>query len=517
MCLLGCDPEPLAALPDIDVEPWQIAFGQVGAGRTRAVELTITNTSPLAILELQSLELLGDTTTFSYGSPPSTLGPSESFTIAVRHTADDGTGDGAELSIRSNASAHPEVRVALLSSDTAPALEVAPRELVMDDTVSGSSRVGEVRVSSVGLAPLELRRLSLRTEGFAGEACGRDADCREGRCTLSATGSICAVACEGACTAGYRCTLGLDGYRACREDDGTRPPRAARGFSIGELDTAPLFPEAFVAIPITYAPSPTDRGSAQLLIETNDPERPTAIVSLRGRPENQPPTAIVVAAVAGEARPGTIVALDGRGSFDPEGGPIEHAWRFVHRPASSRAAFSSVRGSTTSFTIDLPGHYVAELEVRDETGLVSTNEARSSVDALPGPSFRVFLDWDRADTDLDLHLVRPRAPAGSVGDCYFDNPSPDWGAPGPSGDPELELSAAGELITMGAPESGVYTILVRVVATSPQGGTAARVRLEMGSVEAAVLDTIIPASATSWDVATLSWPTGTFVPLGTLR
>ncbi|MBI4817385.1 MAG: choice-of-anchor D domain-containing protein [Deltaproteobacteria bacterium] len=515
----ACEPEPLAALPEIDVEPKEIVFGQVAAGRSRAVELTIRNLSPVAILELSALELLGDAETFSFGTPPNTLGPSESVVLAVRHTADDGKGDASELSIRSNASNTPEVRVALRSDSTAPLIELAPRELNLGDTASGNAVVGALTIASVGLAPLEIRRISIRTEGFFGEACSRDSDCREGRCTSSRTGLICAQACQGSCPAGYLCSLGLDGFRACREDEGTSPPRAARGFSIPAFSPTNLLPEEELRLEVSYRPAAADRGSVQLLVDSNDPSRPTAIVPLKGRPENQPPQAIAnISSQPNPLEPGGVVTLDGRASFDPEGSRLEHTWRFVHRPPSSRASFDQVRGSTTSFSIDLPGRYTVELSVRDDTGLVSTNEARVQLDAGAGTSFRVELEWDRVDTDLDLHLVRPRAPEGSVGDCFFDNPAPDWGPVGPVGDPRLTWSSeVSESILLSEPEAGVFTVLVRVADPSPQGPTNTRVRFFLGTVEAAVLDVVLSASTESWDVATLNWPSGAFAPLGTLH
>ncbi|MCK6550924.1 hypothetical protein L6R52_34115, partial [Myxococcota bacterium] len=272
-------------------------------------------------------------------------------------------------------------------------------------------------------------------------------------------------------------------------------------------------------VTVSYAPTDTARGGAQLVVDSNDADRPMLVVPLAGRPDDLPP--IAVAGFDGPApspiEPGTRVAVTSAGSIDPEGSALTFAWRFVVRPEGSRARFEDASAAATAFTIDLPGTYVAGLEARDGSNLASTNDAKVEVVATAGRRVRVELSWDRPEVDLDLHLVSPGAPVGSLGDCFFDNPSPDFAPPGPAGDPAFEARDSAEVIAMSDPGDGVYTIAVAVVAPSPRGATTARLAMFLGDVEAAVFEASLPASADGWDVATLTWPSGRLTPLGTIH
>src|SRR5690606_10286615 len=54
---------------------------------------------------------------------------------------------------------------------------------------------------------------------------------------------------------------------------------------------------------------------------------------------------------------GSLVTLDGSGSFDRDQDPLTFAWRFLSRPTGSTAALSSTVSVTPSFTIDVAGNY----------------------------------------------------------------------------------------------------------------------------------------------------------------
>jgi len=62
---------------------------------------------------------------------------------------------------------------------------------------------------------------------------------------------------------------------------------------------------------------------------------------------------------------GTEVALDGRGSSDPEGQNLTYAWRIVSAPSGSTASLTWDDRSQTGFTPDLPGKFMAGLVVND--------------------------------------------------------------------------------------------------------------------------------------------------------
>lgn len=511
----------MIARPTLSVSPTSIDFGKVPTGRSRTVELRLKNGAVGAALTLESVALMeGSAPAFALQDAPDRIEPGEEAIVRVTYTPDDAEPDAGHIEIRSDALNAPRVLVPLTSARTAPQIAVRPESLDLGSLLAGGRSAGSIRIESRGDATLEVRRVSLRTLGFQGEACAGDGDCREGRCTSSRTGSICALACEdGSCPDGYTCTTGADGYRGCRENDTTAPPVAVRGFSLEAPASLSLLPEETHTLEVAYEPAPEDRGGATLIIESNDEARPAVAVPLLGLALNLPPVAD--AALDGTLpvplRPGDRIPVTGRASMDPEGEPLTFRWRFVVRPEGSRASFEDATAESTGFVVDRPGRYAVALEVRDTSGLGSTNDARVETTAGAGEPVRLELEWDRPGTDLDLHLVSPGAPVGSAGDCYYDNPTPDWPPSGPDGDPTFTAEPAKETISVADHADGVYTLLVTVVAASPQGPTGATVRLFMNDVEVAVFSATIPTSAEAWDVATLSWPTGRIVPLETVR
>jgi hypothetical protein len=67
---------------------------------------------------------------------------------------------------------------------------------------------------------------------------------------------------------------------------------------------------------------------------------------------------------------GTIVALDGSGSTDPDGTPVTYQWTLIKKPQSSAATISNPGAVRPTIKIDKPGEYIAQLIVSD--GLLSS-------------------------------------------------------------------------------------------------------------------------------------------------
>ena len=512
----------LEAGATITVAPDRIDFGKVATGQSATVQLVVTNDAPSAALRIDRVALAeGTSPVFTLAGVPDRIAAGTSATIDVTYTPDDADPDAGAIEIDSNAIDAPFLGVPLTSERTFPRISVTPSTLDLGRIESGGRSTGSVRIESIGDATLVVHRVSMRTGGFAGEVCFGDADCADGRCTPSRSGRICAPACtgDGDCEAGYECTTDTTGYQACRERDGTSAPTARRGFSVAADTLDPLLPGDTAVLEVVYEPAATDRGAAQLVLESNDADRRHVVVPLLGRPDNLPPVA--AAALDGTPPdpilPGTRIAVSGAGSLDPEGSAISYRWRFVVRPEGSRASFEDPAAERTAFVVDRPGRYVAGLEVRDESGLTSTNDARAEITAAAGSRVRVELAWDRPGTDLDLHVVPPGAAPGSIGDCFFDNPAPDWDPPGPDGDPTFAANEADETIGVTGPAGGVYTILVDVVAASPEGPTGAVVKIFLEDVEVAAYPATLPVAAETWDVATLTWPQGRITALDTIR
>ncbi len=88
---------------------------------------------------------------------------------------------------------------------------------------------------------------------------------------------------------------------------------------------------------------------------------------------------------------GATVNLDGSGSTDVNGGALSYGWSLTSIPQGSLAALSTRNSVTTSFVPDLPGVYVAQLVVRDETAFslpstIAITTTNSAPVANAGPS-----------------------------------------------------------------------------------------------------------------------------------
>lgn len=518
--LAGCEGDTLAAQAELELSPERLDFGAVATGEARTLSLSLRNRSPTAVLDISKLTLAAGTSpAFTLGPAPARLEPGAEATVAVRYTADDGEPDAGHVQLESNARNAPRILVPLESSATTPALRVVPDRLDMGNLAAGDRVARTLEVHNDGLDVLALSRVSLRTAGFQGEACRDDGDCRDGRCATSLGGLLCAIDCAAAaCPAPYSCDGAHPLGPRCTER--ARAPRlVTRGFTLTDAAPALIPPGGMLALSVAYAPDRDDRGAAQLVLDSDDPERPFLAVPVLGRPDDLPPVAAAERAppLTGALLPGSRIGVDGRASYDPEGGALSYRWSFARRPEGSRATLARAASATTTFAVDLPGSYAVALEVRDTGGLASSNEAMVVVEVGAGSRVRAVLSWDRADTDLDLHLVRPGAAVGSVGDCSYDNPSPDWPPAGSAGDPSLRSADREESVSLEGPADGAYTVIVTVAGASPQGATAARLALEYEGVEVARFEATLAAPTVAWDVATLSRPSGRITPLGTLR
>lgn len=67
----------------------------------------------------------------------------------------------------------------------------------------------------------------------------------------------------------------------------------------------------------------------------------------------------------------STVALDGSGSYDPQGYPLTYQWSLVEKPAGSTAALSDASAESITITVDQLGRYRVRLEV--ENGLASSS------------------------------------------------------------------------------------------------------------------------------------------------
>lgn len=255
--------------------------------------------------------------------------------------------------------------------------------------------------------------------------------------------------------------------------------------------------------------------SGALLLRTTDPDQREARVSLHGGVNLGP---VPVVSPLGDSVPGAEVVLDGAASMDPDGdGPLAYEWVLKERPVGARAQVVEPGAARTVLRLDpvVPGAYEVELAVTDAAGARSPRPASARFVAVPAQRLLVDVSWNHVETDLDLHVSRGvDAVPGSVDDCHYANPRPDWGAPGPAEDPELlrdRLTGYGpEVFGYESPVAGTYRVAVVLArangAVDPRSEATVRV-YDRGVLKGEFRRTL-SSQGEVWTVADVQWPSG---------
>ena len=140
-------------------------------------------------------------------------------------------------------------------------------------------------------------------------------------------------------------------------------------------------------------------------------------------------------------------------------------WDVTGQPMGSAAGPPSPRNNpATSFTPDIAGTYELTVRVRDDDGNTAT--CTTTVLAVNDQGLRVEMFWDSDGTDMDLHLLSPRATAWTNGeDCHFRNCTGgglNWGPGGADDDPRLDIDDQNgfgpENINVDEPENGTFRV-----------------------------------------------------------
>lgn len=153
----------------------------------------------------------------------------------------------------------------------------------------------------------------------------------------------------------------------------------------------------------------------------------------------------------------------------------------------------------------------------------------SAIGKAPPPEtlgLRVKIAWNTNDTDVDSHLL---APGGvlfdCVTDCFFGNPSPDWGVIGDwIDDPFLDVDDVDgygpENINISEPLAGTYKFVVHYYADSHNGGAqSSATTVELYSYNTLIGTfgpTTLQSTGHTWDVFTVEWPSLNVTTLGNL-
>ena len=123
------------------------------------------------------------------------------------------------------------------------------------------------------------------------------------------------------------------------------------------------------------------------------------------------------------------VQLDASASYHPMNSAIQlnYQWELTSDNTEANISFENEQSSSPTFSTDKIGTYVAELEVIDSFDVASQNFAATVIEVVPYEDFFITLEWDTPNIDLDLHVLTDLTEYYSDQDCFFGNPTPDWG------------------------------------------------------------------------------------------
>ena len=130
---------------------------------------------------------------------------------------------------------------------------------------------------------------------------------------------------------------------------------------------------------------------------------------------------------------------------------------------------------------------------------------------IPKYGIRIELTWDKDDTDMDAHLVRPGGEIwDGTDDCHWLNPNPDWGSTGSKDNPSLDQdNRAGrgpENITLEQPyEVGTYQLFIHYFDDHENGPSVATVIIWINDEKVAEY-TQEMSDGDTWNCANIEWP-----------
>ena len=260
------------------------------------------------------------------------------------------------------------------------------------------------------------------------------------------------------------------------------------------------------------------------------------------------PVAVVEITEESPVVPGTVLHLNGLESYSPVSEIATYSWS-SDEPEGSVGRFApSTQSAATTFGAMVTGKYRFDLSVTDSEGKVACHKASQTIRVAPESALYVELTWetptdpDPSDqglavgTDLDLHLAHADAAGSDLDgdgspepwfdphfDCYWFNPSPDWGPfqPPTDDDPHLtieDIDGAGpEAIAFDLPETDVtYRIAVHAWQDHGFGVSIATVRIYLLGDKIFESQPIPLMNQDLWEVAELTWqgwPQASVLPL----
>ncbi len=481
---------------------WQLSEVQnIGQAPLKLMDLVISPMeSDFSISFPTSGDAMADpaTDTSEY---PDQLAAGESFPIRVYFNPDDDLPSTADLIFYSNDPESEAYVVNLLGNSGSPCLQL--------------SHEGEINFGEGGIGYANNKTIIM-------ENCSATSDL-----TVSSV-DVCTFVDDGSCDpAGPIYTI----------KDGSLPAGLPDADAIiGPQDTA-----SFV---LTYTPEDLTVSTGELTVKSDDPARSTLTVPIVGKGTNNAcPQALGEAKTADGTRwetdintiPLKTLQFRASGSVDVDGTIDRYEWNVVQRPTNSTARMTPSNAvAEPSLFLDLAGDYVIELKVYDNNGTESCgDQAIITIHATPDEDIHVQLVWDTptdadqtdsAGTDIDLHFLHPNGRWNIAPyDVYWLNPVAEWGNPGPTDDPSLDIDdtdgSGPENVNMQEPTAGLnYAVGVYYYADNGYGPSYGTIRIYIRGTQAyEYRDMFLPSTGTFWYAATITWPTGAVAGINTVR
>jgi hypothetical protein len=256
--------------------------------------------------------------------------------------------------------------------------------------------------------------------------------------------------------------------------------------------------------------------SGTVVLKTTAPEARDVVIPLSAQINRAPVPRI---ALLTSAAPGANVVLDGNSSTDPDGDtPLNYQWMLRSKPLASTTAIAMPQKALASMKLDanLPGAYEVQLDVTDAKGVKACAPARATIVATPAEKLLVEMFWDNAGTDVDLHVLNNKSAVLFVApdDCFYQNKTPDWGAPAGSDNPQLlrdALTGYGpEIFGYESPVGGTYRVAAvlanELLSATPSSNVTLRV-YAYGILKSEVRRSL-KKRGDVWDALEVAWPSG---------
>jgi hypothetical protein len=516
-------------VPEINVNPSVVDFGNVGQGDTKNQDINIVNTGTAA-LEVTGFRLTGPSV-FSLvdglGKWSASAETSGGIEFAEPIIVEAGKNHLMKVEFVPAGPEPAEGEVRLFSNDPVmkgqgspvslqgnvggPCIAVNPNKVDFGGKLIGKLATNEVQILSCGDAPVEITGIKLKEDA-----------------AFSADFALDLTA--------------LPGVDPGKDQLGDADAPVILGVNESATFAVTFIPDEINAKDENGQPIP-DLSMIEIISNTYVPE---LLVEVRGfGVEVECPTSVIKVQEGEEVIPQTKLHLIGSQSYAATGAIAKYEWSVKQPPGSQSVFLPSNTAPDPTFEANIAGNYVFSLRVWDSENTPSCVDAEYQVIVNPDEAIHIELIWwtendpDQTDegpeagADLDLHFLhqfamgldvdKDGAPDGwfdNPFDCFWFNDEPNWASQDPmlDDDPSLDRDdtdgAGPENVNLNLPEEGMeYRIGVHYWNDHGWGPSLTTVRVYIMSVLVFQVTDVELTNHDMWYVATVHWPSGDVKPI----